>query len=583
MLEARADIDPAKPDRITLISDFRCKDAIKAVPGAKWDTTTRNWTVPLTWPACLALRAEFGKGLVIGPALREWAAAMAAVKKYVAARHAVLTPEDAEIVLPELPGFAELYPFQQVDADLIAWAQSFLLMNETGAGKSRSAAAGLSLLNHARGDVFPLAIVAPKSMLITWSREVEAFFPGADVRIAAGTPTKVKKALVPGGDIYIIGWDTLRKYSRVSGYGSIALTAEEKKDKELQAINLCSVIFDECHRAKSPAAKRTRAAWAVSEGCDYRIGLTGTPIQDTPEDLYGVLHLLFPDEYPTKTTFVERYLEVEWNIWGGRDIKGLHPLRAPEFLANFDSISRRLTKAVVLSFLPEKVYETRWVTLPPKNRKAYDSMKSTMVAELETSTMAAENALVKAGYLVALANASGDMDADGVFQMEAPSPKIDAFLEDVTEGDYEGQQVVVFSDSKKLINLLAEEMSKKKIEFVKITGDVTGDDRQTAMDTFQDGKVDFCLLTRAGGEGITLTAASTMVRLIRPWSLTVHKQVEDRVHRIGSERHDTVTYVDYVSEDTIEMSQIVRLNAKEGRAQEVLRDDELLAMLKEGK
>src|SRR5690606_3275477 len=176
-----------------------------------------------------------------------------------------------------------------------------------------------------------------------------------------------------------------------------------------------------------------------------------------------------------------------------------------------------------------------------------------MVAELETTTMSAENALTKAGRLVQLANASGDLDDDGVFHMKAPSPKVDAFIDDVISGDYDGQQVVVFSASKQLIRVLAEEMTKKKLGFVTISGDVTGDDRQAAMDAFQAGKVQFCLLTQAGGEGITLTAASTMVRLMRHWSLTIHKQVEDRVHRIGSERHESVTYVDYVTDDTIEM------------------------------
>lgn len=580
MLTAKADITEDLPDRITLWSDYRCKDSIKAVPGARWDPEARLWTVPKTWPACLALRAEFGAGLTIESGLRDWAGSISGRKKKLAILHDVLEPEDA---LPELPGFKELYPYQQVDATLIHTAERYLLMNETGAGKSRSALAGLSLLDKDNADVFPLVIVAPKSMLITWKREAEPFFPGKDIRVCSGTPTQMKKKLEPGGDIYIIGWGSLRKYSRLSSYGSIKLTDDEKTPKELQALGLKSAIFDECHRAKNPASKWTRAAWSVADPCRYRIGLTGTPIQDTPEDLYGILHLLLPEEYPTKTPYVDRYLHVDWNMWGGREILGLHPERGEEFMANFRTVSRRLTKALVLPFLPEKVYETRWVTLPSKLRKAYDSMQTRLIAELETTTMTAENALVKAGRLVQLANAGGDLDADGKFTMEAPSPKIDAFLDDVLQGDYDGQQVVVFSDSRELIELLSVEMEKKKLSHVAITGAVTGDDRQTAMDRFQSGEVDFCLLTRAGGEGITLTAASTMVRLMRPWSYTIHKQVEDRVHRIGSERHDHVTYVDYITEDTIELGQMVRLNGKEARAQEVLRDDELLALLKGGK
>ena len=112
--------------------------------------------------------------------------------------------------------------------------------------------------------------------------------------------------------------------------------------------------------------------------------------------------------------------------------------------------------------------------------------------------------------------------------------------------------------------------------------DRTGEDRKTAVDTFQDGKVRICLLSRAGGEGITLTAANTMVRLLRSWSYTVHTQVEDRINRIGAEVHESTRYVDYVTMDTIEEAMLIRLNGKASRAREVLRDDELLAMIKKG-
>lgn len=358
------------------------------------------------------------------------------------------------------------------------------------------------------------------------------------------------------------------------------MTPEQKTDKELQAIGFQTAVLDEVHRCQSPKSQWTRAAWAVAERCRYRIGLTGTPIQDNAENLYGPLHALFPEEYGTKTAYVERYLEIDYNDWGGREVIGLHPLRAKEFRDGFHCISRRLTKEAAGLKLPPKVFQTRWVTLSPKLRKAYDGMKDRLIAELETSTMSAANQLVRAGRLTQLANASGEMDADGKFHMSGESPKIDSFLDDLDNGDFEGSQVIVFADSRQLIEMLSDTMTKKKIEHVKITGGVTGDDRQAAMDAFQEGKVQFCLLTRVGGEGITLTAANIMVRLMRPWSFTIHSQVEDRCHRIGSGIHSTIMYIDYVSEDTIEEQQIVRLNAKEARAQEVLQDGELLAMLK---
>lgn len=583
MLEAQAELLPEAPGRITVLSDFRAKDSIKAVPGARWDTTSRRWTIPQTWPACLALRAEFGKGLTIGPGLRAWATEVSAKKAELDIVHTLLEPTAtmlAELPTPRPAAFDALYPHQIVDAYAIWKAGSYLLMIETGGGKSRSMAAGAWLLHNSDG-IFPALVTCPKSMLITWTRELDAFFPGADVRVVSGTPKQRERALEPGGDFYIIGWELLRSYSRTAGFGSIALTAEEKRPKEIQALGIKTIILDECHRAKDTAAKRTRAAWAAAEDATFRIGATGTPIQDTPEDLYSPLHMLFPDEYPTKTPYVERYLDVDWNDWGGREIKGLHPTRGVEFLANLNTISRRLTKKMVLPWLPDKLHEVRWVTLPPALRKAYNDMEKKLVAELEGSTMVAENNLVRSGRLTQLANSAGDMDADGKYRMHSPSPKVDAFMEDVASGDYDGEQVVIFSDSRELLGVLEEAMTKKKMPYVSITGSATEAERQKAMDSFQAGEVPYFLLTKAGGEGITLTAASTMVRLMRSWSKIIHDQVEDRVHRIGSERHDVVRYVDYISDDTVEMGQVVRLNAKEGRAQEVLRDEELLKVIEE--
>lgn len=578
---AHVDLDPDLPGRIAVWSDFRLKDAVKAVPGARWSSEHRRWTTPLTWPACIGLRAQLGSAMTIGPALSEWAFETRAAKKALQDAHFRLEPTEWNAEWDDLPGFAELFPYQKVGGQSIMTAESYLLFDETGTGKSRTALAGLALAK-ANGEViFPALVVAPKSMLVTWQREFARFFDGIDIRVAAGTPSKVKEALEPGGDVYIVSYDTLRRYSRLSAFPTVKLTDDEKLDKELNRINWASVVADECHRVKNPTSKQTRALWHVGDGARYRLGLTGTPIQDTLEDLWAILRYVAPDEYPTKTSFIERYALVDYNIWGGREIRGLNPLHATEFEANAHTRFRRVTKEVALPFLPPKMYEIRWVTLPPKMRKAYDSMVKMLVAEMEGGTvLEAKSVLERAGRLTQLANASGSVDADGTFHMELPSPKVDAFIEDVMDGDFNGQQVVVFSDSRQLIELCATEMEKRKLKFTMITGGVVGDERQAAMDAFQAGEVQFILLTRAGGEGITLTAASVMVRLFRSWSFIVHRQSEDRVHRIGSERHESVTYVDYITEGTVEEGQLARLAGKDARSEEVLRDRDLLDMIK---
>lgn len=576
-LTATADIHPDYPDVITVDCTFHVKDVVKRVPGARWSNTRRTWSVPLSWGSCLALRTEFGSELVVGPMLKDWAADKRVHQDTMTALRTSLEPSD-EFEAGDEPGWADLFPYQCVGSELVRLSNGrYFILDETGCGKSRTALAGVAKLE----DPFPMMIVAPKSMLRTWEKEAHMFFgPGTlDVRVIAGTPKQRTTALEPGGHIYVVSYSTLRQHSRLSGYGKAKLTEAQREPKELNAIDFRTVLVDEAHRAKNPTAAQTRALWAAAGNAPYRIAMTGTPIQENAEDLWALLHFVEPDVFTSKSAYADRYLNMEWNRWGGRDVTGLKPGTRDEFFAVFDAMSRRVTKDAALPFLPPKLFEVRWVELPPKLRKAYNSMQKDLIAELETTTLAASSVLERAGRLLQLANSSGEVDADGVYHMTLPSPKVESFLDDLAAGDFGDQSVVVFSDSRQLVDLLSSELDRLGYDHLAITGDVTGDDRQEAMDKFQAGEVKLLLLTRAGGEGITLTKASTMVRLVRSWSHTVHRQSEDRVHRIGSEQHSSVTYVDYVVADTVEEGQLIRLNSKEAAAQEVLRDRDLLNIL----
>jgi SNF2 family DNA or RNA helicase len=597
------EIHPTDPTRILIKAPFVMNAHIKEVPGWKWDSTAREWTCPLTWTATLALRDEF-PNLDIGPSLRDWALTTGSRKRWLrnARLNIDLSPDDA--TLNELVSgdeFKWLYPHQRCDALAIYVSGGrFLLFNDVGTGKTAASLAGLRLLEiaYSRGEMenpFPVLITAPKSMLRTWAREIRKAFPEAwsedkrTISIVDGTPATVRKALEPGFDFYIIGWSKLRTYSRIAPYGSEPIPAGGNIDKELNGLGIVTLIGDEVHRAMKPTAQWSRAFKHLAYNTTYHIGLTGTPIQEGGVDLWHIMHCTLPDEYGNKGSYIKRYMLEEFDEYGVRHVTGLNPTREDEFRANFETVNRRMTKAILP--LPPITESVRWVSLPPKHRKAYNSMKNTLIAQIEGGTLTAANQLVKAGRLVQLANSYGELtvgpevDEYGqpveTFTMTDDSPKLDAFMEDVDMGDFDGHQVVVFSASKQLLNFLAGRFDTLKTprSYVIITGDVTGEDRQKAMDAFQAGEAQFCLLTHAGGEGITLTAADTMVRLIRPWSFITDTQVAGRVLRIGSEIHDVINYIDYLVEDTIDPEIVVRLNQKGRDAEEVLQDGELLAML----
>lgn len=599
--QAFAEIREDRPGVISVESDYRLVESMRAVLSGDWQRDgSRLWCYPLRWQTCLALRAELGNHLSIGPRLERWAwNEKARVARMIELRRTLEDPGSDDwaeriglLSRPETAEqWAELLPAQKVGAQMIFGSHGrFVIFDETGAGKTRSAIAGMLSLP----DPFPVLISCPKSVVINWQREIAAWLPDADIRVVQGTPTNRRKALAPGADVYVIGYGGLSGHSRLAPFGSTKLTDKQREDKELQQISFRTVISDESHRLKNPTSQVTRAMWSAAGEAPYRIGLTGTPIQDTPEDLWAVLYFLDPEGFKRKTQYMDRYLVVGENIWGGRVVDGLNPRTQDEFLTIIDTYSRRLTTKMVAPFLPDHSFEERWVEMPPAARKVYKDMKRRMIADMAESggegVMTSTTRMEAANRLLQLANGTGkvweDVDAttgEVSIRLEmTASHKVDAFLEDFKNGDFDGPAgLIVFSDSRQVADILHEELTENGTAHGYINGDVTGDDRQKVIDEFQAGEYRVIVITRAGSEGITLTAADTMVRLVRPWSSVVHWQVQARNLRIGSEIHEHIRYVDYIVENSVEQKQLRMLFDKSRRAQEVLRDEEFAELLAE--
>jgi SNF2 family DNA or RNA helicase len=151
------------------------------------------------------------------------------------------------------------------------------------------------------------------------------------------------------------------------------------------------------------------------------------------------------------------------------------------------------------------------------------------------------------------------------------SSKIDELMSIIE--DEPDKPMVIAAEHRQLIDLAATRMTDAGIPFARVTGGVSADERDAAVQAFQDGKIDHILFTyKAGGVGLNLTRADTMVRLQRSWSAVDNSQGVDRIHRIGSEVHDKVTIIDLVAAGTIEETQLERLYDKAERLEEIVRD-----------
>ena len=585
---------------IFINADWRFKELCKSLPGSSYDAATQMWKVPVSWSACLALRSTFRDDLVLGDSLKNWASNERANR---------IDPANALRDLEELPegeGDADLFPHQRAGVKFLTTAKQALLADEPGLGKTAQAIRALKELNKTE-EAFPALIVCPNTLKKNWKREFAKWYPEVKVQVIKGTATQRRKQFdEPDVDVWVVNWESLRTHSRLSAYGSIALARCpeckghdervstnkcEVHPRELNGIDFKAVVADEIHRSKDPKSKQSRALWAATGDAGVRFALTGTPVANNVLDMWAILHWLSPQEFPSKTRWIDRMINTMLNAFGGMVVMGIKPHMEEEFHATINPRMRRMLKSRVLPWLPEMMFERRDVEMSTKQKKAYDQMRDLMIAELESGgSVVAPSVLTQTTRLHQFASSFVESTVDETtgevsYTLSEPSCKVDALMDDIKAGDFGDDSVAVAAVSRQLIELLSARLTKEGIDHGLITGAQDEDERQKSIDDFQSGKTKWILFTvQAGGVGVTLTAGRRLVMLQRPWSLVDHKQALDRIHRIGSEIHDSVIIMDYVTEGTIEERVIQVLETKADNFEQIVKDkDKLLALLKEDK
>lgn len=567
-------------DLIVVQSEFWRKEQVKMIAGARWDDSIQRWTVPLSWSTCQMLRGVFGQDLLIGPELANWA---------WNTKTEVIDPlmELRDPTNFHTPGDERLYPYQRAGTAWLKTATHGILADEMGTGKTVQTAMALEELGD---DAFPTLVVCPNTMKHVWKRELEKWCPTAKTIYVVEGSAKVKEQMLLAAAkddhaVVIINYEYTWRVSRQAGYGQLALTRGEKQEGPLNKVPFRTVVLDEAHKIKNPSASQTRACWWLGRmpTVRYRFALTGTPVANRPDDLWSLLNFIDNKQWPAKTRFVERYCMQSWNGHGGMDVIGLNPEHSDEFHRVIDPYMRRVTKEMVLTQLPPIVRERRDCEMTPKQKKAYKEMETQTFVELaEDQHLSATTVIARLTRLIQFSSSFATMNTDGEVDLTDPSNKVDALVELLD--DIEDEPLVVFAMSKKLIMLAHDRLVKNGIECRLITGGQTPIVREQNIQDFQNGHARVILATvAAGGVGVTLTRAKTAVFMQRSWSMVDNTQAEARVHRIGSEQHDSVTIIDLVAPGTIEERMQAVLVAKKERLEEIVKDKDALMRFLNGR
>ncbi len=628
---------PNKGERIILHDTlWNDKPLCQSIPGKYWSVKLAKWSYPVSWPACVVLRSTFGDRLQIGPELTAWATKRRdELDRSLSLRDVLSFDGPSQYAWPSNTHEAALFPYQKPGRDFLVASKHALMGDEMGLGKTFQTIAAMRVVSrlderkvwgegedagsgYIESGAYPALIVCPNTLKRNWEREIRQWLPEANPFVIHGAADKRRKQLAEAAEsdnaVIIMNIESMRLHSRLTQFGStrlkrcvecdkeagdpdLKMASCEMHDKELNKIKFKLCVIDEAHRVKAADAAQSRAVKAVFHGksVQYRWALTGTPIANHPGDLWSILNTISPDNWPAKSAFIERYAIEEFNAFGGRTIRGLKPEHKDEFHALLAPHFRRMLKSQVLKSLPDKVFIRHDVEMSPKQAKAYREIEKNLITVLDDGTVLVANGSLP-GALRMLQFASAYCEVDQGETPEDPttwavkltdnpkSPKIDemmSIIEDTVTEDERGRikrkPVVVAAEHRQLIDLASARLTEAGIPFGRVTGAESPDEREANVRAFQAGKLDVMLFTyAAGGVGINLTRADTMIRLQRSWSMVANNQGVDRVHRIGSEVHESVTIIDLVTAGTIEEVQIQRLYEKAERMEEIVRDREQL-------
>lgn len=422
----------------------------------------------------------------------------------------------AEVEPP--PGLdAELRPYQRRGLDWLQFLRAYrfngILADDMGLGKTLQTLAHLLIEKQAGRLTGPALVVAPTSLMGNWRREAARFTPELRVLVLHGSGRHADFEHIDDHDVLLTTYPLLPRDA-----------------KELRMRRYHSVILDEAQTVKNPRAK---AAQIVRElRCDHRLCLTGTPMENHLGELWALFDFLMPGFLGDMKEFTRHY-RTPIEKHGDRDLRDRLARRVQPFLL-------RRGKQEVASELPPKTEILRTIEFAPAQAQLYESIRVAMdkrVRDAIASQGLARSHITILDALLKLRQTCCDPRLLKLSQAEhvTHSAKLELLMDLLPEQLEEGRRVLLFSQFTQMLGLIELELKERGIEYAKLTGQTR--DRDAEIDRFRNGDVDLFLISlKAGGVGLNLVEADTVILYDPWWNPAVEAQAADRAHRIGQDK-----------------------------------------------
>lgn len=397
-----------------------------------------------------------------------------------------------------------------------------ILADEMGLGKTLQALAFIATLK-GRG---PSLVVCPSSLVFNWAAEAAKWTPELRVLILDGPERANRFGEIGISDIVLTSYALLRRDAETYG-----------------AAEFSAVFLDEAQHIKNPDSQNAQAATSLR--ANRRFVLTGTPVENSVRDIWSLMNFLMPGYLGTRADFRERYERAIAGAPGAPEQARLTRRLRPFML--------RRTKRQVAGELPEKVEQVSYCELTDAQKEVYGSLvRSTrqLVADLAGDSAKARMTMLTA--LLRLRQTSCDLrllgleTKSGAAESSAKLALLDELLGEAIDG---GHRVLVFSQFATMLGFLREHLQAQGIDHCHLDGKTR--DRAGEVARFQGGGVPVFLISlKAGGVGLNLTAADTVIHFDPWWNPAVEAQATDRAHRIGQRK--VVTSYKLIARGTVE-------------------------------